>query len=148
MKLYTRSSGNRDVYIYSFPKWIPFISIYWLISLARTFRTSFKRNGKSNSVSFLILKSESEICSVISNSLWLHGLYNPRNSPGQNTGVGSLSLLQGSSQLRNRTGVSCIAGGFLTNEALKEALLLGEKYSVFHRCFEMVKYLWKYLDFS
>ena len=25
-----------------------------------------------------------------------HGLYSPGNSPGQNTGVGSLSLLQGS----------------------------------------------------
>ena len=24
-----------------------------------------------------------------------HGLYSPRNSPGQNTAVGSLSLLQG-----------------------------------------------------
>ena len=31
----------------------------------------------------------------MSNSLPLHGLYNPWNSPGQNTGVGSLSLLQG-----------------------------------------------------
>ena len=28
-------------------------------------------------------------------SLWPHGLYNPWNSPSQNTGVGSLSLLQG-----------------------------------------------------
>ena len=28
-------------------------------------------------------------------SLWLHGLYSPWNSPGQNTGVGSLSLHQG-----------------------------------------------------
>ena len=28
------------------------------------------------------------------NSLGAHGLYNPWNSPGQNTGVGSLSLLQ------------------------------------------------------
>ena len=27
--------------------------------------------------------------------LWSHGLYSPWNSPGQNTGVGSLSLLQG-----------------------------------------------------
>ena len=27
--------------------------------------------------------------------LWHHGLYSPRISPGQNTGVGSLSLLQG-----------------------------------------------------
>ena len=34
--------------------------------------------------------------SVMSNSLWPRGLYIPWNSPGQNTGVGSLSLLQGS----------------------------------------------------
>ena len=32
---------------------------------------------------------------VVSNSLQPHGLYSPQNSPGQNTGVGSLSLLQG-----------------------------------------------------
>ena len=38
---------------------------------------------------------ESESCSVVSNSLWPHGLYTSLNSPGQNTGVGSLSLLQG-----------------------------------------------------
>ena len=37
----------------------------------------------------------SESCSVVSESLRLHGLYSPRNSPGQNTGVGSLPLLQG-----------------------------------------------------
>ena len=41
------------------------------------------------------LKSESESCSVMPDSLWPHGLYIPWNSPGQNTGVGSLSLLQG-----------------------------------------------------
>ena len=38
---------------------------------------------------------ESESCSVVSNSLQLHGLYSPQNSPGQNNGVGSISLLQG-----------------------------------------------------
>ena len=99
--------------------------------------------------------SESESHSVVSHSLWLHGLYSSWNSPGQNTGVGSLSLLQGifptqgsnpglphcgrilyqlshkgsprilewvaypfssvSSQPRNWTRVSCIAGGFFTN---------------------------------
>ena len=37
----------------------------------------------------------SKSCSVVSSSLWLHGLYSPWNSPGQNTGVGSRSLLQG-----------------------------------------------------
>ena len=89
-------------------------------------------------------------------TLRLHGLYSPWNSPGQNTGVRGLSLLQGifptqgsnpgllhwgrilyqlshkgsprklkwvaypfsrgSSQPRNRTRVSCIAGGFLPTE--------------------------------
>ena len=38
---------------------------------------------------------ESESCSVVYNPLQPHGLYSPWNSPGQNTGVGSLSLLQG-----------------------------------------------------
>ena len=37
----------------------------------------------------------SESHSVVSESLRSHRLYSPWNSPGQNTGVGSLSLLQG-----------------------------------------------------
>ena len=37
----------------------------------------------------------SESHSVMSDSLWPHGLYSSWNSPGQNTGVGSCSLLQG-----------------------------------------------------
>ena len=41
------------------------------------------------------VQSESEHRSVMFDSLQSHGLYSPRNSPGQNTGVGSLSLLQG-----------------------------------------------------
>ena len=89
-------------------------------------------------------------------------IYSPWNSPGQNTGVGSLSLLQrifsaqglnpglprcrqilyqlshqgtpgrlewvacpfssGSSQPRNQIRVSCIAGGFFTNWAIREAI--------------------------
>ena len=39
-------------------------------------------------------ESESESHSVVSESLQPHGLYSPWNSPGQNTGVGSLYLLQ------------------------------------------------------
>ena len=90
-----------------------------------------------------------------------NGLYTPRNSLGQNIGVGSISLLQGifptqglnpglphcrqtlyqlshkgsprilgwvaypfssrSSRPRNWTGISCIAGAFFTNWAVKEA---------------------------
>ena len=39
--------------------------------------------------------SESESHSVVSNSLRPHGLHSPWNFPGQNTLMGSLSLLQG-----------------------------------------------------
>ena len=42
-----------------------------------------------------LLQSESESGSVVSDSLQPNGLYSPRNSPGQNTGMDSLSLLQG-----------------------------------------------------
>ena len=45
-------------------------------------------------LSFTVYKP-SESHSVMSYSLWLHGLYSPWNFPGQNTGVSSLSLLQG-----------------------------------------------------
>ena len=54
--------------------------------------------------SFLILNPLNELIithkvskghSVISDSLRPHGLYSPGNSLGQNTGVGTLSLLQG-----------------------------------------------------
>ena len=42
-----------------------------------------------------LIYKESESHSVMSNSLWPHGLYSPWNFPGQNTGVSSLCLLQG-----------------------------------------------------
>ena len=110
-----------------------------------------------------LYENESTSHSIVSNSLRPHGLYSPWNSPGQNTGVGSLSLLHGifptqgsnpviphcrqiiyqlshkksprilewvaypisngSSQPRNWTGVSCLAGGFFTNWAMMEALI-------------------------
>ena len=39
--------------------------------------------------------TQSESLSVVSDSLQPHGLYSPWNSPGQNTGGGSCSLLEG-----------------------------------------------------
>ena len=57
---------------------------------------------------------KSESCSVVSNSLQL---YSPWNPPGQNTGVGSLSFSSGSSQPRDWTQVSRIAGRFFTSWA-------------------------------
>ena len=42
-------------------------------------------------------------------------IYSPWNSPGPNTGVGSLSLLQGSSLPWDQTQVSRTAGGFSTS---------------------------------
>ena len=98
----------------------------------------------------------------MSNSLRPHGLYSPWNSPDQNTGMSSLSLLQGifpnqgwnpgllycrqilyhlshkgsprilewvpypfssrSSWSRDQTGVSCTAGQFFTNWAIRDLL--------------------------
>ena len=103
---------------------------------------------------------ESESHSVVSNFLWPHGI-SPWNSPGQDTRVGSLPLLQvifptqglnpglphcrwilyqlshkGSPRIlewvaypfpsrsswpRNWTEVSCIAGRFFTNWAIRQA---------------------------
>ena len=53
------------------------------------------RSRVNRSILIATVKSESESHSVVSDSWWPHGLYSPWNSPGQNTGVGSLSLLQG-----------------------------------------------------
>ena len=59
--------------------------------------------------------------SVMSDSLRPHGLYSPWNSPGQNTGVGSLFYSRGSYQPRDQTQVSNIAGGFFASWAIMEA---------------------------
>ena len=55
---------------------------------------SVSKFGKSSS-GHRTGKGQSECCSVMSNSLWPHGLYSPWNFPGQNTGMVSYSLLQG-----------------------------------------------------
>ena len=44
---------------------------------------------------FILHYNHSESHIVVSNSLRSHELYSPWNSPGQNIGVGRLSLLQG-----------------------------------------------------
>ena len=55
----------------------------------------FFSNQNYSEVSFHTSQNESESHSVMSDSLGPHGRYRPWNSLGQNTGVGSLSLLQG-----------------------------------------------------
>ena len=64
--------------------------IPWLISLPPTCFHPFLLHFTKPILHF---NSESESHSVVSNSVWPHGLYSPWNSPGQNTGVGSLCLL-------------------------------------------------------
>ena len=54
------------------------------------------------------------------NGLQLARLLCPWKSPGQNSGVGSHSLLQGIFQPRDQTGISCIAGRFFTVCATRE----------------------------
>ena len=70
---------------------------------------------------FLSWESESGSHSVVSDSLRPHRLYSPWNSPDQNTGVGSLSLLQGIFPTQgDGTQVSLIASGFSTSWAIRE----------------------------
>ena len=65
-------------------------------------------------------RSSSESRSVMSDSLQLHGLCSWWNSPVQNTGVGSLFLLQGIFPTQDQTQVSHIAGRFFTSWATRE----------------------------
>ena len=137
---------------YSIPTKLLLLNIFWLIYYFIWIGIMYSK-----------VKSESESCSVMSNSLRHHGLYSPWNSPGQNTGVSSCSLLWGifptqgsnpgllhcrqslyqlshqgswrilewvaypfssrSSWPGNQTGISCIAGGFFTKWAIREALI-------------------------
>ena len=81
---------------------IPQASILeWVaISFSKRFSQSKNRTQVSCLVgrlftSWATREAQSESHSVMSDSLQPHGLYSPWNSPGQNTGVGSLSLFQG-----------------------------------------------------
>ena len=142
--------GKGEIYIY----WVPTI----VLNLTLVLRTD------SAFIYIFALRKwrfESESHLVVSDSLRPQGLDSPWNSPSQNTGIGSLSLLQGSFPIqglnagllhyrqilyqlshkgsprilkwvtypfcswsswpRNRTGVSCITGGFFTNWTVREA---------------------------
>ena len=67
--------------------------------------------------SWTIKKAECEVkvAQLCPCSLQSYGLYSPWNSPGQNIGVGSLSLLHGSSHPKDQTQVSHIEGRFFTS---------------------------------
>ena len=60
--------------------------------------------------------SESEICSVLSDSLHPHGLYSPWNLQVRILEWVAFPFSRGSSQTRNRTQVSCIAADSLPTE--------------------------------
>ena len=67
----------------------------------------------------LVAQSCPTLCSLMDCSLLgssVHG-----NSPGKNTGVGCHALSRGYSQPRDQTQVSCVAGGFFTLWATREA---------------------------
>ena len=64
------------------------------------------------------MKSESESRSVMSDSLRPHGLYSPWNFQARILEWVALHFSRGSSQPRDQTQVSCIAGGFFTSGAI------------------------------
>ena len=59
--------------------------------------------------------------SVVSDPVWPHELYSPWNSPGQNTEWVAIPFFRGSSQPRDWTQVSHIAGRLFTSWATREA---------------------------
>ena len=65
----------------------------YVLSIMKT-KSWFSKLVSSLLKSLDSLQRLSESHSVMSDSLRVHGLYSPWNSPGQNTAVGSLSLLQ------------------------------------------------------
>ena len=66
--------------------------VFWYVPCISTGQVPLKHASGFLFVILDSLKWKWKLLSpVVSNSLWPHGLY----SPGQNTGVGSLSLLQG-----------------------------------------------------
>ena len=87
---------------------------------------------------------ESESCSVGSDSLWPHGVYNPWNSPGHNTGMGSVSLLQG---IFPTQGSNHITGGFLPAESQGKPKNTGVgKLSLLQRIFLTQEVNWDLLN--
>ena len=67
------------------------------------------------------VQSQSESCSVVSDSLQSHGLYSPWNSPGQILEWVAFPFSRGSSQPKDWTHVYRIAGRFFTSWATREA---------------------------
>ena len=97
------------------------ICCFWDYTQVLHFRSLVDYQGYSIfSKGFLSKWSES--CSVMYDSLQTHRLNSPWDSPGQNTGVGKTFPTPG--DLPN-PGVkpSCIAGGFFTIWATREAIL-------------------------
>ena len=74
-----------------------------------------------NNNSFVICLKWSESHSVASGSLWPHGLYIPWILQARILQWVSFPFSRGSSQPRDRTRVSCIAGGFFTSWATRKA---------------------------
>ena len=70
---------------------LPFLNPAWTYGSSR-FVYCWSLAWRILSITLLACGSESR---SVSNSLWPPGLYSPWNFPGQNIGVGSLSLLQG-----------------------------------------------------
>ena len=73
---------------------------FTLGNLTVSLKILWPRNSTSKHVRDASNKYVHESRSVVSNSLRPHRLYSPWNSLGQNTGVGSLSLLQGIFQIQ------------------------------------------------
>ena len=121
--VFKKKGGNGN------PLWAP-VHCYWMNSWTDILDYMLLHE-------FLNTQSLIDVCvsvcvlnySLMSDSLWLCGLKPTRvlcpwDSPGKNTGVVTVSSSRGSSQPRDQTQVSRIAGGFFTSWATEDVGLL------------------------
>ena len=158
--LYTSCSFSSSYSKNKLCSYLPYDDTFYFV-IKETFKWHVTYPGWPGKLVTPLKFAMDESCSVVSSSWWLHGLYSPWNSLGQNTRVGNHCLLpgifptqglnpvllhcrqilyqlshkgsprildwvaypfsSGSSWPRNWTGVSCIAGRFFTNWAIREA---------------------------
>ena len=104
--------GGPEAFSFFFYEAFPLLCLPFSLSKNASDAGLLPSRSKFSISGLCLFSSGCESCSVFAP---------PWNSPGQKTGVGSLSFLQGIFPTMDGTRVSCIAGKLFTNWAMREA---------------------------
>ena len=92
--LYTSCSFSSSYSKNKLCSYLPYDDTFYFV-IKETFKWHVTYPGWPGNLVTPLKFAMDESCSVMSSSLWLHGLYSPWNSLGQNTRVGNHCLLPG-----------------------------------------------------